>query len=88
MIEPYFVGFVGYPRNFRYFPFNSYRPGSAGHSSALVYMEAQIDYIVEAISKLLQFGWKSLDVRPEVQARYNDDIQQRLQSTTSQISSC
>ncbi len=72
------VAVSGYPN--LYFTFG---PNSGpGHSSALVYMEAQIDYIVEAISKLLQFGWTSLDVRPEVQARYNEDIQQRLQSTT------
>lgn len=72
------VAVSGYPN--LYFTFG---PNSGpGHSSALVYMEAQIDYIVEAISKLLQFGWKSLDVRPEVQARYNEDIQQRLQPTT------
>ncbi|BBX84641.1 flavin-containing monooxygenase [Mycolicibacterium aubagnense] len=72
------VAVSGYPN--LYFTFG---PNSGpGHSSALVYMEAQIDYIVEAISKLLKFGWKSLDVRPEVQARYNDAIQQRLQSTT------
>ena len=72
------VAVSGYPN--LYFTFG---PNSGpGHSSALVYMEAQIDYIVEPISKLLQFGWKSLDVRPEVQASYNEDIQQRLQSTT------
>ncbi|MGX9674716.1 flavin-containing monooxygenase [Mycobacterium sp. HM-7] len=72
------VAVSGYPN--LYFTFG---PNSGpGHSSALVYMEAQIDYIVEAISKLLQFGWKALDVRPEVQASYNEDIQQRLQSTT------
>jgi hypothetical protein len=45
-------------------------------------MEAQIDYITEAIGKLLQFGWKALDVRPDVQARYNERIQHRLRSTT------
>src|SRR5690625_1939454 len=72
------VAVSGYPN--LYFTFG---PNSGpGHSSALVYMEAQIDYIVEAISKLLQFDWKSLDVRPEVQARYNKDIQRRLRSTT------
>lgn len=31
---------------------------------------------------LLQHGWKSLDVRPEVQKSYNEDIQRRLKSTT------
>ncbi len=72
------VAVSGYPN--LYFTFG---PNSGpGHNSALVYMEAQIDYIVEAISKLFQFGWKALDVRPEAQHRYNENIQQRLQSTT------
>ena len=34
------------------------------------------------ISTLLQYGFKAMDVRPDVQARYNEDIQGRLQSTT------
>ncbi|MBU9764288.1 NAD(P)/FAD-dependent oxidoreductase [Mycobacterium sp. TNTM28] len=68
----------GYPN--LYFTFG---PNSGpGHSSALVYMEAQINYIVEAIGTLLRFGWKSLDVRPEVQDGYNADIQRRLRATT------
>ncbi|MDX1871746.1 NAD(P)/FAD-dependent oxidoreductase [Mycolicibacterium sp. 120266] len=72
------VAVSGYPN--LYFTFG---PNSGpGHSSALVYMEAQIDYITEAIGKLLQFGWKALDVRPDVQARYNERIQHRLRSTT------
>jgi hypothetical protein len=45
-------------------------------------MEAQLDYITGAIAKLLHFGWRALDVRPEVQARHNEDIQRRLRSTT------
>ncbi|MGV0905093.1 flavin-containing monooxygenase [Mycobacterium novum] len=72
------VAVSGYPNLFFTFGPNS----GPGHNSALVYMEAQIDYIVGAISKLLQFDWKSLDVRPEVQSRYNKDIQRRLESTT------
>jgi cation diffusion facilitator CzcD-associated flavoprotein CzcO len=72
------VAVSGYPN--LYFTFG---PNSGpGHSSALVYMEAQIDYIVEAISTLLRYDWKSLDVRPEAQNRYNEDIQRRLGSTT------
>jgi len=72
------VAVSGYPN--LYFTFG---PNSGpGHSSALVYMEAQINYIVEAVEKLLRLDWKALDVRPEVQARYNAGIQRRLQSTT------
>ncbi|RRR46844.1 NAD(P)/FAD-dependent oxidoreductase [Mycolicibacter terrae] len=72
------VAVSGYPNLFFTFGPNS----GPGHSSALVYMEAQIDYIVTAIAKLLQFDWKSLDVRREVQDRYNKDIQRRLKATT------
>lgn len=72
------VAVSGYPNLFFTFGPNS----GPGHSSALVYMEAQIDYITQAIGSLLRFGWKSLDVRPEVQQGYNDDIQRRLQATT------
>lgn len=72
------VAVSGYPN--LYFTFG---PNSGpGHSSALVYIEAQIDYITGAIAKLLHFDWKALDVRPEVQAHYNADIQRRLGSTT------
>lgn len=72
------VAVSGYPN--LYFTFG---PNSGpGHSSALVYMEAQINYIVEAISTLLRYDWKSLDVRLEAQTRYNEDIQRRLGSTT------
>lgn len=72
------VAVSGYPNLFFTFGPNS----GPGHSSALVYMEAQIDYIVEAIGALLRFGWKALDVRPDAQARFNDDIQRRLRATT------
>jgi cation diffusion facilitator CzcD-associated flavoprotein CzcO len=72
------VAVSGYPNLFFTFGPNS----GPGHSSALVYMEAQIDYIVGAVAKLLQFGWQAVDVRPDVQARYNEDIQRRLRSTT------
>ncbi|MCV7066291.1 NAD(P)/FAD-dependent oxidoreductase [Mycolicibacterium farcinogenes] len=72
------VAVSGYPN--LYFTFG---PNSGpGHSSALVYMEAQINYIVETISTLLRYGWKSLDVRPDAQDRYNTDIQRRLKATT------
>lgn len=72
------VAVSGFPN--LYFTFG---PNSGpGHSSALVYMEAQIDYIVESIGLLQHGGWKALDVRADVQDRYNRDIQRRLESTT------
>ncbi|MEU6558591.1 flavin-containing monooxygenase [Nocardia nova] len=72
------VAVSGYPN--LYFTFG---PNSGpGHSSALVYMEAQIDYITDAIAQLLTNDWKALDVRAEVQDEYNRDIQRRLTTTT------
>ena len=72
------VAVSGYPNLFFTFGPNS----GPGHSSALVYMEAQIEYIAGAIAKLLHFDWKALDVRPEAQTSHNADIQRRLRSTT------
>ncbi|ETA04714.1 flavin-containing monooxygenase [Gordonia alkanivorans] len=72
------VAVSGYPN--LYFTFG---PNSGpGHNSALVYMEAQIDFITGAISQTLSQGWKALDVRTDAQDRHNRDIQRRLTATT------
>lgn len=52
-----------------------------GHNSALVYMESQIGYIVNAIQTAKSKGWGVMDVRPEVQKAYNASIQKRLAKT-------
>ena len=44
-------------------------------------MEAQIGYAVAGIRALLQGRFRALDVKPEVQARYNRGIQKRLAKT-------
>ncbi|WP_027504906.1 MULTISPECIES: flavin-containing monooxygenase [unclassified Rhodococcus (in: high G+C Gram-positive bacteria)] len=71
------IAVSGYPN--MYFTFG---PNSGpGHSSALVYMEAQIDYLVDAIATAVNQNFV-LDVRASVQAEYNADLQQRLTKTT------
>ncbi|WP_045821391.1 flavin-containing monooxygenase [Williamsia herbipolensis] len=68
----------GYPN--LYFTFG---PNSGpGHSSALVYMEAQIDAITMAVTTVLRRGLAVLDVRRDAQDRHNADIQRRLTKTT------
>lgn len=68
----------GYPN--LYFTFG---PNSGpGHNSALVYMEAQIDAIVTAISLILDRDLAMLDVHEPAQVRHNDSIQRRLRPTT------
>jgi cation diffusion facilitator CzcD-associated flavoprotein CzcO len=72
------VAVSGYPN--LYFTFG---PNSGpGHNSALVYMEAQIDYLVGAIGVILDRDLRMLDVRQDRQDRYNAAIQRKLSATT------
>ena len=52
-----------------------------GHNSALFYIEAQIGYAVQAVLALRQPGSRYLDVKTDVQARHNAQLQQRLART-------
>jgi cation diffusion facilitator CzcD-associated flavoprotein CzcO len=49
-----------------------------GHTSVLVYTEAQIEHAVQAIRKLRAERLRWIDVRPTVQSRYNEGIQGRM----------
>ena len=49
-----------------------------GHTSVLVYTEAQIAHALQAIEKLRSEGLKWVDVRQDVQDRYNAKIQGRM----------
>lgn len=52
-----------------------------GHNSALVYMESQIDFAVQGVRAVTEGGLRTLDVRPEAQRRYNEQLQRRLAKT-------
>lgn len=72
------VSVHGYPNLF----FSCGPNSGPGHNSLLVYVEAQIGYIVRGIKKIIQDDLLSLDVREDVQTRYNARIQERLAKTT------
>ncbi len=72
------VSVSGYPNLFWTFGPNS----GPGHNSALLYMEAQIDYIVGAVRLITERDIRIFDVRKERQDRYNARIQRRLTNTT------
>ncbi|GAJ79082.1 putative flavin-containing monooxygenase [Nocardia brasiliensis NBRC 14402] len=72
------VAVSGYPNMFLTFGPNS----GPGHNSALVYMEAQIDYLVQGIDTILKQDLRVLDVRKDRQDRYNEGMQRRLTGTT------
>mgnify|MGYP000100194718 CR=1 FL=1 len=49
-----------------------------GHTSVLVYTEAQIAHTIEAIQKIRNEGLKYVEIRQDVQDRYNEGIQKRM----------
>lgn len=53
-----------------------------GHTSVLVYTESQIHYALQAIRHLRSRGLRFLDVRQEVQERYNAGLQRRMKHTS------
>lgn len=72
------VAISGYPNLFLTFGPNS----GPGHNSALLYMEAQIEYIVKAVRLMRRRNIGLLDVRRDRQDRFNAAIQRRLVPTT------
>jgi cation diffusion facilitator CzcD-associated flavoprotein CzcO len=49
-----------------------------GHTSVLVYTEAQIRHTVQAIQRMMADGLRSVTVKQAVQDRYNEGIQGRM----------
>jgi cation diffusion facilitator CzcD-associated flavoprotein CzcO len=68
----------GYPNLF----FMTGPNSGPGHNSLLVYVEGQLDYAVRGITTILGENLRYLDVRADVQRRYNERIQKRLTKTT------
>jgi cation diffusion facilitator CzcD-associated flavoprotein CzcO len=68
----------GYPNLF----FMTGPNSGPGHNSLLVYVEGQLDYAVRGITTILEENLRYLDVREDVQRRYNKRIQRRLTKTT------
>ncbi|MGH9003275.1 MAG: flavin-containing monooxygenase, partial [Acidimicrobiia bacterium] len=65
---------AGYPNYFMLVGPNT----ATGHTSILLYLEAQIEYIVKVLGHLDRVGASSLEVRPEVQDGFNRDVRERL----------
>jgi hypothetical protein len=49
-----------------------------GHNSMVLMIESQIAYILDAIETIRGRGLKSLEVRPEAMAEFNEQIHARL----------
>ena len=59
-----------------------------GHTSATVLIELQLRFAIDAIRRLEQAGQASADVRPEVQAAFNEEVQRRLAGTVWNAGGC
>lgn len=59
-----------------------------GHSSMVLMIEAQIGYTLQAIQLMRREQLKSIEIRPEVQTRFNVWLQKRLSRTVWQRGGC
>jgi cation diffusion facilitator CzcD-associated flavoprotein CzcO len=62
--------------------FMLYGPNTNTATSIVVMLEGQIGYILKCIRRLRRVRARSMSVRPEVQARFNGDLQKTLAATT------
>jgi len=49
-----------------------------GHSSMVYMIESQVNYVLDALKQMERKGWNTVDVKPETQRSYNEDLQSRL----------
>jgi cation diffusion facilitator CzcD-associated flavoprotein CzcO len=59
-----------------------------GHSSMVYMLEAQVHYLLEALRAMRDRGTDTVEVRPEVQAAYNDELDRRLERTIWNAGHC
>ncbi|MCB0508913.1 MAG: NAD(P)/FAD-dependent oxidoreductase [Bacteroidetes bacterium] len=52
-----------------------------GHNSMIYMIESQTNYIVDAIKKMINQNIKSIEVRKDVQTKFNEEIQKKLEGT-------
>ncbi|MCW0190850.1 NAD(P)/FAD-dependent oxidoreductase [Rhodococcus sp. WS1] len=59
-----------------------------GHTSAFMILEAQLNYVAQAIGHARRHGWQTIDVREEVQAAFNSQVQEALGTTVYNAGGC
>ena len=59
-----------------------------GHNSMVVMIEAQVRYAMSLLTQMKRRGWGAADVRADIEARYNTELQQRLAKTIWQTGGC
>lgn len=59
-----------------------------GHSSMVYMIEAQLNYVIDALRRMDRQGMCSFDVRSEAQRTYNRGVQQRMRNTVWTTGGC
>jgi cation diffusion facilitator CzcD-associated flavoprotein CzcO len=72
------VATAGFPNLFMLYGPNT----NLGHNSILFMIECQVNYIVQCLQELARRDAACLDVRPEVQERFNRELQSALAKTS------
>jgi cation diffusion facilitator CzcD-associated flavoprotein CzcO len=52
-----------------------------GHSSMVFMIESQIAYVLDCLRAMDRHGLQAVEVRPDVQAAFNDELQRRMRRT-------
>lgn len=64
-------------------------PNSAlSYTSAVFTIESQINYIIDAVTTMTTGGLRSVEVREDVQAAYNRDLQKKFDGTVWNTGEC
>jgi len=59
-----------------------------GHTSVLVMLEAQLNYVMSCLGHLKRSGMAAIEVRREAQEAFNADVQSRLRDTVWNAGGC
>ena len=59
-----------------------------GHSSIIFMIESQVRYVLSALDQMRAEGVAALDVKPQVQRRFNERLQRRMRGTVWQQGGC
>ncbi len=59
-----------------------------GHNSMIYMIESQIAYVMDALKLMRERQLKFVDVKPRVQAAYNDKLQSRMKGTIWSVGGC
>jgi cation diffusion facilitator CzcD-associated flavoprotein CzcO len=59
-----------------------------GHTSVVIMVEAQIAHVIECLRAMDEHRMDTIEVRPEVHAAYNDEVQARMRATVWTAGGC